>query len=52
MSGPNINSTESCNVSLSLGNCPFAFMLDVDDRLMLFYASKIDVEAEIWVEMK
>ena len=38
MFDPNINSTESCKVSLSLGNWPFAFMFAVDERLIFILA--------------
>ena len=38
MSDPNINSTESCKVSLSLGNWPLDFIFAVDGRLMLILA--------------
>ena len=38
MSDPNINSTESCKVSRSLGNWPLDFIFAVDGRLMFIRA--------------
>ena len=53
MSDPNINSTESCKVSLSLGNWPLDFIFAVDGRLMFVIAFFLMIMiAEIWVETK